>query len=154
MTSKLLPSQIDSVRKQLVAKQGGKCAICRHPFSQRDGAVLDHDHETGFIRGALHRSCNQAEGKLKMKAHFGHKGILPYDFLIGLGKYLEVHKSPQINALHPTHQTPTEKRAAVNTKTRVRRKVKKASEASITAAEANKKTVRANSTKRKKNATK
>jgi hypothetical protein len=154
MTSKLLPSQIDSVRKQLVARQGGKCAICGHPFSQRDGPVLDHDHDTGFIRGVLHRSCNQAEGKLKVKAHFGHRGVEPYAFLIGLGKYLELHKTPQINALHPTHLTATEKRVKTNAKATVRRKAKKASEATVTKAEANKKAVRDKPVRRRKNATK
>lgn len=44
---------------------GWGCAICGQPFTQTDGAVVDHDHETGIIRGCLHNTCNRLEGELK-----------------------------------------------------------------------------------------
>lgn len=42
---------------QLLALQGGKCAICRsRPRSKR--LAVDHDHKTGAVRGLLCSRCN------------------------------------------------------------------------------------------------
>ena len=40
--------------------KSGACEICRTP---RRKLVLDHDHETGFIRGWICQSCNVHLGK-------------------------------------------------------------------------------------------
>lgn len=125
MATQITKAQVASVLQQLVVKQGRKCAICGQPFSGRDGAVLDHDHTTGYIRGAIHRSCNGAEGKIKTKAHLGHKGVPPYDYLIGLGKYLELHKTPRYPYIHPVHLTESQKRELRNKKARLARARKK-----------------------------
>jgi hypothetical protein len=122
---RLTANQVPNVLKQLVDKQNGKCAVCGHPFTQRDGAVLDHDHTTGFIRGALHRSCNGAEGKVKYKAKLCHTGITAEKYIIGLGKYLEEHAKPKYPLLHPTHLTADEKRLERNRKARLSRARKK-----------------------------
>lgn len=45
---------------ELFDMQGGLCAICAG-MEGRD-LVVDHDHETGYIRGLLCRSCNTWEG--------------------------------------------------------------------------------------------
>jgi len=79
-------------RERLVFSQGGKCEICGMVFTKRDYAVLDHCHETGKVRGAIHNSCNGGEGKVRHKASWSHKGVSKTDFLIGLGKYLEKYK--------------------------------------------------------------
>ena len=42
---------------ELVIKQGAKCAICGLPF---DKLVVDHNHETGKVRGLLCKQCNYA----------------------------------------------------------------------------------------------
>lgn len=42
-------------RDELIAKQGGVCAICAGPMSR---AVIDHDHATGKVRGVLCHPCN------------------------------------------------------------------------------------------------
>jgi hypothetical protein len=122
---KLTATQVPVIVKQLVAKQGNKCAICGHHFTVRDGAVLDHDHDTGFIRGAIHRSCNQAEGKVKVVGQRGHKGVSSYDYIIGLGKYLEHHKVPKYNFIYPTHKTDDELRVIKNRKAREARAKRK-----------------------------
>lgn len=45
----------------LLASQGGVCAMCGKPPAKNRLAV-DHDHETGRIRGLLCRGCNGALG--------------------------------------------------------------------------------------------
>jgi len=46
--------------KTLLAKQDGVCALCgRPPESERQlWFAVDHDHQTGKIRGLLHNGCN------------------------------------------------------------------------------------------------
>jgi hypothetical protein len=38
------------------------CGLCGKAFTK--GKVLDHDHDTGHVRGALCRPCNTALGRL------------------------------------------------------------------------------------------
>lgn len=62
----LTPESYDA----LVAAQDGLCAICgRSERSKRTGEVIklsiDHDHETGKVRGLLCGSCNRALGLLQ-----------------------------------------------------------------------------------------
>lgn len=55
---------------ELLESQNGVCAICQQPetFSIR-GTVcelaVDHDHQTGKVRGLLCQHCNTAIGKFK-----------------------------------------------------------------------------------------
>ena len=54
----------------MLKEQGGFCAICRGPETQMYRGFLmslavDHDHETGKVRGLLCKSCNLAIGKFK-----------------------------------------------------------------------------------------
>ncbi|MGC4989901.1 endonuclease domain-containing protein [Nocardia salmonicida] len=50
--------------KAIYQWQDGQCAICAEPWERGGnwGMVLDHDHNTGLIRGWLCRNCNAAEG--------------------------------------------------------------------------------------------
>ena len=100
------------------SKQGGVCPICGEPINltvkgNKSDYVVDHDHETGEIRGVLHRSCNAAEGKVANAAgRWGakstkYKDIIPW--LKNLIKYLE---SPGAGVIYPDHKTPEEKEAA------------------------------------------
>jgi len=116
---------LESVRKQLLVKQGNVCAICGCRFTRTDGPVVDHDHSTGVLRGVIHRSCNMAEGKVKVKANRGHKGVEAYAFLIGLGVYLEKHRRAQTQLIHPSHMTPNQKRLERNRKAKIARDAKK-----------------------------
>ncbi|ASL24411.1 putative recombination endonuclease VII [Alteromonas phage vB_AspP-H4/4] len=126
MAKQLKPTEVASVLSQLIKRQKNKCAVCNNPFTPRDRAVLDHCHDTGFIRGALHNSCNGAEGRVKTKARLGHKGVSPADYIIGLGKYLEYHSTPKFPLIHPTHMTEEMKRKLRNDKARRIRALKKA----------------------------
>jgi hypothetical protein len=50
----------------LFAKQEGKCAICeRHQSECKRAFAVDHDHDTGEVRGLLCSNCNTALGLLK-----------------------------------------------------------------------------------------
>lgn len=55
--------------RKLVQRQGGKCAICYvepAPYNgHKRGFHVDHDHETGYVRGLLCGNCNSALGHLK-----------------------------------------------------------------------------------------
>lgn len=56
----------------LLLNQNFRCAICKQPAtaghgSRRslDGFVVDHNHDTGRVRGLLHPNCNAAIGLLQ-----------------------------------------------------------------------------------------
>ena len=123
--TRLKTTQVAGVLSQVMKKQGGKCAICGHPFTQRDVPVLDHCHTKGYIRGALHNSCNGIEGRVKKLAQRGHTGISAEKYVIGLGKYLDEHTTPKYNYIPPSHKTEDEKRLARNKKARAVRAKKK-----------------------------
>lgn len=48
----------------LLAKQSGVCAICSQVCSTGNHLAVDHDHNTGRIRGLLCSRCNRAIGLL------------------------------------------------------------------------------------------
>ena len=54
----------DEVDKMLAA-QGGVCAICGERPEVEARMHVDHDHETGAIRGVLCSRCNHAIGLLR-----------------------------------------------------------------------------------------
>ena len=47
--------------QELLAEQGGVCAICGAPDPQH----LDHDHRTGWVRGILCFNCNGGLGQFQ-----------------------------------------------------------------------------------------
>lgn len=57
----LTPEDYDA----LLQVQGGHCAIC--PYVPAEGEVLpvDHDHETGAVRGLLCADCNNGLGRFR-----------------------------------------------------------------------------------------
>jgi hypothetical protein len=128
---KLTRSQLRPLGMRMLQEQGGVCSLCGKPvdLSIKGEMVIDHDHESGLVRGALHRSCNAAEGKVANAAgRWGAKSmsygaILPW--LRNLITYLEREPQPYI---YPTHQTEEEKRVAANAKARRTRATRKARE--------------------------
>ena len=81
----LTPEQYE----KMLEEQNGTCAICKMPETwthKKTGKVaslsVDHDHETGKIRGLLCRDCNQSIGKFKDNAKL----------LYAAYEYLSIHK--------------------------------------------------------------
>ncbi len=54
----LSPEEFES----MIISQENKCALCGEHFRDTDAICIDHDHETGEIRGILHRNCNTGIG--------------------------------------------------------------------------------------------
>ena len=102
----------------LKTKQDGLCAICQKPIDlqvmgNKSDYVVDHCHETGEIRGVLHRSCNAAEGKVVNAAgRWGAKStkyadIIP--FLDQLVQYLKKSQDFGTGLMYPDHKTDEQK---------------------------------------------
>lgn len=48
----------------MIALQGGTCAICKTPIEAKS-AHVDHNHDSGKVRGILCSSCNLGLGKFR-----------------------------------------------------------------------------------------
>ena len=48
------------IHQAMYEDQGGKCYFCdvHRPSRGKEGLAVDHDNETGFVRGLLCRTCN------------------------------------------------------------------------------------------------
>lgn len=118
-------TEVQDVRATLLSRQGGRCALCGLPCCKED-AVLDHDHRTGAIRGALHRGCNALLGKVENNApRYGVRDIAA--FASGIAGYLRTHMVNITGLIHPTHKTEEEKRLLRNKRARLTRAKKKES---------------------------
>jgi len=128
---KITHSQIEKVRVFIMNHQGNKCPLCGSPLrnqTTRKKPALDHDHDTGFIRGVLCLNCNGMEGKIinAAKRAIGKQGD-PVAWLAALVEYLKLHRLPQWSApgrrglIHPTHKTENEKRLARLAKAKAKR---------------------------------
>lgn len=51
--------------ESMLNQQGGGCAICGSPDHGGKNWHVDHDHETGVVRGILCGGCNTALGGMK-----------------------------------------------------------------------------------------
>lgn len=72
----LSKEEVDQIKKA----QDGVCAICKSVAKNKDGSprelCLDHDHETGTIRGMLCQHCNAGLGQFKDSPYLLEKAIL------------------------------------------------------------------------------
>jgi hypothetical protein len=90
---------LEDYNKMLDA-QGGKCAICLQPETQKRGGKLkalsvDHSHITGAIRGLLCSDCNTGIGKLKDST----------EILMNAVEYLKLHSGGNPNVTLSTSST-------------------------------------------------
>lgn len=119
------PNNLPNITKELVRRQLGKCPITGRDLRAMSSTnvVCDHDHKSGVIRAALPRAINGLEGKLvQMCIRWGgckSKGEV-IQMLRGMANYLELHRTPQTEWIHPDHLSPAEKRAKANKKARAR----------------------------------
>lgn len=107
--------------RHLQTKQGGLCPLCRKPIDMtvKGEGVIDHDHDSGEIRGILHRSCNAAEGKISNAAsRWGAKSAKYADIIAYLTNVVAYLTMPGAGMIYPMHKTPDEKRDARNAKAR------------------------------------
>jgi hypothetical protein len=102
---KLKTTEIAKCRNELLQQQNFTCALCKEALTE--DPVLDHDHRTGRLRGALHRGCNALEGVIQNnQARNGFTQARLEVFLSNLLDYRET----QIDILHPSHRTPEQKK--------------------------------------------
>lgn len=58
---------------KMAEEQGGDCLICRNPLG--DDPCVDHDHETGAVRGILCRLCNTGLGMFRDKPEVASRAV-------------------------------------------------------------------------------
>lgn len=122
---RLKTTEVSTTRANQLVQQSGRCALCGLPLPPAQ-AVLDHNHDTGAVRGTLHRGCNSLLGKLENNAaRYGVRDI--GTFTNGVAAYLRTHMVNVTGLLHPTHKTDDEKRERRNAKARAARAKRKES---------------------------
>lgn len=58
----------------LYALQGGRCALCQRATGATKKLAVDHDHETGKVRGLLCGTCNKIVGHARDDGMFFKRG--------------------------------------------------------------------------------
>lgn len=108
--------------RQLKIVQEGRCAICGKEVDltiEREG-VVDHNHDTGEIRGVLHRSCNAAEGKIANAAGaWGAKSMKYPDIISFLRNLLAYYDKPGCGMTYPGHKSAEETATLRKNKTNI-----------------------------------
>ena len=100
--------------------QEGNCAVCGKfidftKAGRESDYAVDHNHDTGEIRGVLHRSCNASEGKVRnAAARWGAKCSVDNDeeiikYLDNLVIYLKRTQYHGTGRLYPEHKTKEQK---------------------------------------------
>lgn len=124
------PDNLPNIRNELVNRQLGKCPITGRDLRAMSptNVVVDHCHKTGVIRAALPRAINGLEGKLvNLCLRWGgcksHSEVV--QMLRGMADYLDNHRIPQTEWIHPSHLSPVEARAKRNAKARAKYAKKK-----------------------------
>jgi hypothetical protein len=60
---------------QMHANQNGLCALCLQPLPEISKSCVDHDHETGKVRGLLHKRCNLDIAAIEKHKKYLHRVI-------------------------------------------------------------------------------
>ena len=121
---KLARSGMRAYAHRLHKEQNGICPLCAKSIdlSIKGEGVLDHDHDTGRIRGLLHRSCNAAEGKISNAAsRWGCKSSNYNDIVAYLQHLIVYLTTPTRPVIYPMHKTADEKADARKVAAKARR---------------------------------
>lgn len=121
---RLKTKDIEALRNKIAIEQDGTCWLCDIELS-KVMPCLDHDHETGRIRGVLCQNCNGIEGKIHNLVRRARREMSKTDFLNRIIQYWVQHGIQPRPELHPTHKTADEKRLRRNKKARLARQKKK-----------------------------
>lgn len=116
--NRLTATTLPRWRQETLAAQGGVCAVCGRPVTDKDPAVADHEHTTGLMRGVLHRSCNSLLGVLENnRVRYGMRDTVQFTkFLHGIVPYLGRIRPDA--PTYPTYRTADEKRELRNKRAR------------------------------------
>ncbi len=60
---------------QLYAFQGGRCALCRIASGKTKRLAVDHDHQSGTVRGELCSVCNRMLGHGRDDPEFFRRAV-------------------------------------------------------------------------------
>lgn len=132
---KITRPQLYAITMQLLKAQGGLCLVCQKSINVKTAGrasdyCCDHDHETGEVRGILHRSCNAALGKIDHAAgRWGAKSMKYEDIVPYLKQVVAYYETVQDNPtgiLYPNHKSPEQKAEAAKLKRRKAYAVNKA----------------------------
>ena len=115
---KLKYREVSVERAMAVLDQLGTCPLCEQHLALAD-AVLDHNHKTGQVRGAIHRFCNTFLSRIENG--IARNRITP-EQLTAILKNYESYVQRETGMLHPTHKTPEERQARAKKRARARRK--------------------------------
>lgn len=119
---RLKQSEIMGARSYQASLQQWNCLLCDRPMRD-DNMVFDHSHQTGKMRGVLHRNCNCLLGRIEMncRRHCISFNDLP-SWLRGCADYLE---KPHLDIFHPSFRTEEEKKELRNKRAKRKRALKK-----------------------------
>lgn len=116
--NRITRTQVKPTTMALLAKQNWKCPLCLKKINpavvgHRSDYCLDHNHETGEIRGVLHRSCNSGEGKVLNATGRWIAGKVDYAEVIpALERLLAYYKGAGTGMMYPDHKTPEQQHLA------------------------------------------
>lgn len=120
---KLARSSMPSWKLRQVEAQGGLCPLNLTPLDKSNAAdiCIDHDHQTGEIRGVLSRAGNACEGKVRNAiARWGRCGDNDAAIIAWMKRMIEYLEKPGTGLIYHNHKTPEEKAQADKLKARQR----------------------------------
>ena len=113
---RLKPKDVAQYRAARLVEQGGICLLCGCELDKSE-AVLDHDHQSGKIRGVLHRGCNAWLGKTENCIKI-NKLQDRLEFLVSVR--VQWYMQNTTDVYHHSYRTEEEKRIRRNKKARAR----------------------------------
>lgn len=124
MENRLKPKEIKEAKKIILESQNYYCPLCDLDLTEAEdrNIVLDHNHDTGFIRSVLCRHCNHTEGKILHLAGRAKRDKSALEWLENVLNYVKSHNEEPSGVYHPNHKTDEEKREALNKKRQRKRK--------------------------------